>query len=325
MASKSGRKKDYPCIRCDQHVKKTDKAVQCALCDLWVHKACENMSDETFTVLDTQNRETGQCFWSCKSCKSYAMKFDKRMRDVEKRVRKLEEETIPEMQTDLTTAKNDIKDLKTTTLKLESSINESAPSGEVTAAVFEELRERESRRCNLLIHNLIEPGTDIDDKDERIAKDKENVKELLGVIGIELDINESTRFAKRLGPANENSPRPLLVGFTEDQMCKSILDKSPDLSEQDEPWSNIKIIRDLTKMQRKEEGKLRAEVEKRNAELTEEESENWTWKVVGRRGERKIAKVSLNAEEETGQGTRGRGRGRDRRVNRGPTRRTTSQ
>ena len=73
-------------MRCNQHVKKTEKAVQCALCDLRVHKQCEQMSDETFKVLDTQNKEQGQCFWSCKSCHSYARKFDKRMRDMEKRV-----------------------------------------------------------------------------------------------------------------------------------------------------------------------------------------------------------------------------------------------
>ena len=53
------RKKDYPCISCKVHVKKNDKAVKCSLCDLWIHQACEGMSNETFNVLDTQNCDQG--------------------------------------------------------------------------------------------------------------------------------------------------------------------------------------------------------------------------------------------------------------------------
>ena len=114
---KSKRKKDYPCIRCNEHVKKTDKAVKCAMCDLWVHKSCENMADETFNVLDMQNEETGQCFWSCKSCKSYAIKFDKRMRDIESRVKRLEDERIPEIEGDMANVQHDITELKELTKK----------------------------------------------------------------------------------------------------------------------------------------------------------------------------------------------------------------
>ena len=59
---KSNRKKNYPCLRCNEHVKSNENAVKCALCDLWVHQSCEHMSNETFKVLDTQNEEIGQCF-----------------------------------------------------------------------------------------------------------------------------------------------------------------------------------------------------------------------------------------------------------------------
>ena len=107
---KSKRKRDYPCLRCGEHVKIIECAIKCALCDLWVHKTCENMNDETFNVLDLQNSETGQCFWSCKSCRSYALKFDKRMKAVEKRVQLLEEK-VPTLEADVTAAKNDIAEV----------------------------------------------------------------------------------------------------------------------------------------------------------------------------------------------------------------------
>jgi hypothetical protein len=109
-------------------------------------------------------------------------------------------------------------------------------------------------------------------------------------------IDEGVRFAKRLGASDESSssPRPLLVGFKAVTDCTAMLDKSPALSELDESWSVINIVRDLTKGQRKEEKDLRDEATKNNSELSEEDSLNWIWKVVGRRGERKLVRVKKN-------------------------------
>ena len=142
---------------------------------------------------------------------------------------------------------------------------------------------------------------------------------MLNKIEVEMNVSEVSRFVKRLGPQQEGAatPRPLLIGFKNADHCKSILEKSPSLAQQDEPWSEINIIRDLTKNQRKEEKDLRVEAERKTSELSEEEKGNWKWKVVGRRGERKVVKVALNREEEEGERTdnmsqRGRGRGRGR-------------
>ena len=320
MSYKSGRKKNYPCLRCKEHVKLTEKAVQCALCDLWVHKSCEGMSDETFNVLDTQNEETGQCFWSCSSCQNYARKFDKRMRDVEKRMQQLEKEKIPTLENDLKDAKDDIKDLKKVTEKLTTVCNENDGSSQakVTSAVLEEMKERDSRRCNLIVHNIAEPGAEFVESQERVLKDTESLQDLLNVIGAEVVVKDASRFVKRLGTRSEDagSPRPLLVGFKTVDHCNTILDVSPSLSEKGEPWCSVNVVRDLTKTQRKEEKKLREDADKKNSELTDEEKENWQWKVVGRRGERKIVKAAVNQDEDTNErgreGGRGRGRGRAR-------------
>ena len=323
-AYKSTRKKNFPCIRCNAHVKQTEKAVQCALCDLWVHKDCEQMSDETFRVLDIQNEETGQCFWNCKSCGSFARKYEKRMKILEKRVHDLETERIPGIEEDIATMKGDIQGLQSATKKLSDSNreNQGATQESVTAAVLEEMKERESRKNNLIIHNLEEPGAEFVDSKERVAKDIENFQMLVNEIDVELDVNEAHRFAKRLGPRQEGatSPRPLLIGFKSVDYCRSILEKSPSLAQKEEPLSNVNIIQDLTKAQRKEEKKLRDDVEKKNSELSEEDQGNWKWVVVGRRGERKVVKVEVEKEEEGGSSSgsnRGRGRGRGRGQGRG--------
>ena len=242
------------------------------------------------------------------------------MREVEKRVTDLEEKVVPELSKDMEVAKNDIKDLKTKATNISTKLaeNEGKSASEITSSVFEEMRERESRRCNLVIHNISEPDQAIVDSKERISVDKTKVQELCGVLSKDgEDIQSSIRFAKRLGPVVDGaSPRPLLVGFDDSAISLNVLKKAPDLSEKDEPWCTVKIVNDLTKMQRKEETKLREEVTKKNSERTAEESENWEWKVVGRRGERRIVKVQLEETTEEGEpgenSSRGGGRGRGR-------------
>ena len=69
----------------------------------------------------------------------------------------------------------------------------------------------------------------------------------------------------------------------------------------------------MTKAQRKDERKLREDVVKKNSELTEDEAGNWIWKVVGRRGERRTVKVSIEKEEGSNQEkSKGRGQGKGR-------------
>ena len=149
------------------------------------------------------------------------------------------------------------------------------PLNHQTADILEEMKEQETRRYNLIVHNLAEPDTAITDKEDRIEKDIEKLQELLGQIEVQININETYRFAKRLGPRNDDGPRPLLIGFKERQSCDMVLKKSHELAEKDEPWSSINIIRDLTKSQRKEEKEMRGEVEKKNRQLAEDEKGNW--------------------------------------------------
>ena len=61
-----------------------------------------------------------------------------------------------------------------------------------------------------------------------------------------------------------------------------VLAKSPTLAAMEYELSEINMVRDLTKLQRKEELKRREEVVKKNGDLDETDAENWVWKVVGR-------------------------------------------
>ena len=175
----------------------------------------------------------------------------------------------------------------------------STSHADITASVLEEVRERESRRNNLIIHYLPEPGLDITESKERITKDIEKVQELFELINVDVVVKDCSRFTKRLGQRDDENetPRPLLIGFRSADYSKAVLEKSSTLAEKGEPWSNINIIQDLTKTQRKEERKMREDADAKNALLDEAEKENWQWKVVGRRGERKVIKTAVKQEE----------------------------
>ena len=87
---KISRKKDYPCLVCDVHVKKNDAAIQCNLCDLWVHQKCAKISDALFKELVYQAENNGGATWSCKSCRCASAKLNKQLTEVYKRVETLE-------------------------------------------------------------------------------------------------------------------------------------------------------------------------------------------------------------------------------------------
>ena len=72
---------------------------------------------------------------------------------------------------------------------------------------------------------------------------------------------------------------------------------SPRLADMDETWSSINVIRDITKAQRKDEQQLRIKANEKKEESTEEENGKWEWKVVGRRGERKLVKITVLKSE----------------------------
>ena len=50
------------------------------------------MDDATFDVLVRQVENNGGTYWNCKSCRTFAAKFDKRMKDIARRLVEVEDE-----------------------------------------------------------------------------------------------------------------------------------------------------------------------------------------------------------------------------------------
>ena len=279
-------------MKCNKHVKKNDKAIQCSLCDHWIHKDCESMDDSTFDVLVRQVENNGGTYWNCKSCRTFAAKFDKRMKDIDRRLVEVEEKAksnaddIVAIKTDIKTVQEEVKKQKCD----EVAIQENAAT-----SVFSELNNRTQRRLNIIVHGLKEPDASVKDLNTRITKDKEKIQELMAQIEVNLQTDEVLKFAKRLGAKSEQADhaRPLLIGFKSLDHKESMLDNARKLNDKPEPWKSVSIVQDLTAMQRGEEKKMREEAQRLTDEQNDDDKKNWLFKVVGRRGERRILKVPV--------------------------------
>ena len=63
--NKPKRKFKFPCGICEKNVNKNQKSVYCNSCNHWVHKSCEDLSDDEFQRLVEKDDEIP---WSCFLC-----------------------------------------------------------------------------------------------------------------------------------------------------------------------------------------------------------------------------------------------------------------
>ena len=290
----ASRRKEFPCIRCDKHVGKHDKSVECSLCNQWVHFECEpDLTEETYKVLCTAKKANARCmlYWTCSSCTAYATKFNSSILELNARLSKVEG------QVDVNS--KDIESIKDDIDKMQDKID--TASGQCTAEdpsakIFSELRDRESRKNNVILHNVSEPTGK--NKEERQEEDKEEFEAICEKIGVVIDNNSDCKFMTRLGKFNSEKSRPLLVGMKNTDKKNEILENARKLKNENMP--DVKIVCDLTKQQRQEESDLKIEATKKNDQLSEEDKKNYEFQVVGRRGERRIARVPLQERSEQG-------------------------
>ena len=166
-AKEPAKKKDDPCIYCGKNCVKG--CVQCAVCSLWSHMSCTGPSKEAIRGLEVQAKEVGQAYLACRSCMNFSNKWHCQMREVHKR----------QDETDVRVAENTdkIEEVRLATEELRRELREQARKTEglqekMEAVMDAELRERESRRLNLVIHGLQEPAENIKDPRERMEADK---------------------------------------------------------------------------------------------------------------------------------------------------------
>ena len=311
---KAAKPPKHPCLRCRKAVTKEHKSVQCQTCQFWVHVECEGMSDELFNILAEPERFGGVC-WNCDSCLASIARLERKVVDVEKRVKEVEN-LATKTAGDLKKVDDEVAVLRRELEAEKAKSRAEAGAREERFITGEELREREGRKCNVIMHRVKEPAQIYRTMEERRNQDMEECRRIFTTIGM-VNSNEDIRFCRRIGEAGEE-PRPLVVIMRTEELKRNILEKARNL--RDTVYQEVGIVPDLTVKQRREEQSMAEEVEKKNEqELTEEDrAKNLQWLLVGPRGAKKIIKgVPREYQERRGPGgSRGgtgpRGRGRPR-------------
>lgn len=299
--------KQYPCITCNSHVKKNDKAVQCSLCDLWIHYSCSDMSEEMFKLLNMMKEQGDSHAWSCKCCKSAVQNLNKKVIALEKKMTEMRND-ITSNSENITTTNGRVDNIEKDVDKLKSSVAQGTSTEKAEDAVFREMKDRETRKENIIIHGLQEPDSSVKGGPNRKKLDINNIIQILDSIGCKVDFDEDVKFCIRVGErleSHDKRQRPVIIGFREPKIREKILNSARKLSTT--KFKDIGIVPDLTARQRREDAAVIRECEEKNNTISREEALNWEYKVVGPKGQKKMIRVKKfpnTATSTTGKRTR---------------------
>ena len=306
-AAAKAPKPKHPCLRCRRAVTKDHKSVQCQTCQFWVHTECQDISDELFRILADPESFGGVC-WNCDSCLASSARLERTVIALETRVNAAETVSnqaiseIKRVDSDIALLRKELDEVRNRTSE--------APDLRLDEYVTkEELREREARKTNIIMHRVAEAQEEFRTAEEKRRVDTEECRKIFRVLDMEKEGEEDINFCRRIGERGEE-PRPLVVVLRTEEAKRKLLGRARNL--RDSIYQDVGIVPDLTVAQRNEEYQLAEEAERRNEEeLTQEDiSKNLKWLVVGQRGAKKLIK----AVPRDHQGGRGRGGPRARRT-----------
>ena len=287
---------EHPCLKCNKQVKKNCKAVQCSFCEYWVHIECGDISEvlykEMFKRADTHGH-----FWVCMSCKSTSFVFRKQLDQLTERVGNVESR-IQKTDDNVSKVTDDVSTMKERIGNLEDS--RAADETRFQNNLLDELDTRENKKTNLVFHGI--PESTSDRAEERKEADSLAVLDISKTIKLKLNMERDMKFMTRLGAIRDRdesaNPRPLLVGWNEEETKKSILSNARYLK--GSKFEKVSIVPDLTKLQRDKEERLRKEAESLNSKLSREDSLNFEWRLVGPRGARRLHKARIRQQHQAG-------------------------
>jgi hypothetical protein len=291
--------KDSDCLGCGQKFKQKDACVQCNICGLWSHKTCSGLTTEYFNAMVEQSKAAGMSFWACRPCRNYAAGMNHRLKEVQDMAKEA-----------ITIAKDNVKEMDVLKAKVDKQEEKvEKRMNQVEIDIYDEMSLREEKRKNVVIHGLSEPTGE--DGWTRMEEDKKQLNKIFTLLDINVVVETDVEFCRRVGEKSERA-RPLVVGFYTEWAKSTLIKNSRYLADSD--MDHVSVAPDLTEKQRRAERDLQLEAEKRNAEISEEDAaKNLVWKVVGKRGQKRLIKVYDREQGRgggRGGGAAGGGRGR---------------
>ena len=293
---------DATCGRCGRAWGKQG-GLQCTACNLWVHKKCTKLPTALFNTMNDYYNKGENHYWACNSCSIVVKKLQdnivtitKRLEvaeskiqvvdDVNSRVNALSADVVAnsqgldEMYAKIASLENELKELRH-----KSSDSNKA---QILTEVFDEIEDKERRANNLIFHNVPE-NSPSNSKKDNFDYEIDQVGLYCEAMNVEFKNRDDVKFIYRAGERQQNGrSRPLVVGMRDNALKEYILRVSYRLKNTRFP--EVRIIPDITKMQRDRESDLYHECEARNANRTPDETNRFLWRVLGRRGCKRLVR-----------------------------------
>lgn len=204
----------------------------------------------------------------CGKISSFVLQLSEKVKLLENRETEKNNE-LNKLKTDLETAKNSIKSTSISNewvqVVKQGSKNAKKPTDQldVANATISEIKEREKRRKNVIIHGVPESTKEV--LTDKRAEDEQKIKEILEVIGK----NEvKPAYSRRLRSKDSSKPGPILVELNESATRNPLLLAAKKLRETTN-YKSVYISPDLTEAERKLDYELRKERNDLNSKLEE--------------------------------------------------------
>ena len=296
------------CGKCSKDFRRSEKGMQCEICESWWHIKCIGMSDETYKYL--KKEECKDLHWFCTGCSNDAINNLKMLMNLHSKQEKITTEmvTLKSSVQELEIKVNNInikvnkqdremegmlKKMNEVGSKLETALdaiskmkegNESitqiagteTSTIEVTKLVEQKIteirneQEDKRQRENKMIFFGIKEDGNLEAK-QRAAEDRVILIELFEIMKTKEEILSITR----LGRKKEGSCRPVLVEVQNEKMKWNIIGRAKLLRES-KKGEGIYITPDLTVQERKDALELRNELKnKREESKKNEDGRGW--------------------------------------------------
>ena len=302
--AKQPTKSNKICFACLKATDRGRPGLKCNTCLLSVHEECTTLDKEMLEMYKGLQKK-GEDAYACHVCKSAVKSLNSRVdlntRDIKSLKEKNEaletkvgkhEEEMEKMNTEMSEMKARLAEVENG-LKNKTSNGGEIDTDKISNDVLREMSDRKFRSKNLIIQGVTELGTN---KDDTIKKDAEQIIEIFAHLNLDAPSQESLKKTERLGNHASGKIRPIKLILSDNNQVDQVLSQSAKLNEG--RFKKIRIERDLTKGQRGAEGKIWEECQSKNRVGREElQIRKRAFKVVGRKGRKRIVELPLRDNE----------------------------
>ena len=257
---------------------KLSEAVQCDLCYMWLHASCEGISKEQYRNLSHVCNSIANVAYYCEfnHCHSRVKQLVARHVNANANVMTTNSDLICEQSVNTPPSPNlssKVMTLSEQTSQLENKVNQILDSlksfnqphsshpahqdnsnlqSNIAVDLVDALADCESRKCNLIVYNLLEGST------PNAETKKSLFTNLCNSLNLEVHITTVTRLGKKTPDKN----RPLRVCLDNEVTKRRVLSQSAKLRLNPD-WKNVYVNPDMTLAERNANRLLRQELRER--------------------------------------------------------------